>query len=127
MRCTVKDARARVFVDALERLNYCMEPLLADAGIRRADLHDPDARIPCAVWGPTFGRALKQRPMKNAGSVIRSLPPSIEHSSDGVMKRHGPSLRVQGTLNAADHCADMRQLDKGTVILYRFCQGGSTW
>ena len=52
-----------------------MEPLLADAGIRRADLHDPDARIPCAVWGPMFGRALKQRPMKNAGMRLAMVTP----------------------------------------------------
>ena len=36
----------RVFVHALERLDYRMEPLLTNAGIRRADLDDPDARIP---------------------------------------------------------------------------------
>jgi len=35
----------RMFVDALERLDYCIGPLLADAGIGRADLDDPDARI----------------------------------------------------------------------------------
>jgi hypothetical protein len=38
----------RVFVDALERLDYRIEPLLANAGIRRADLDDPDARISSA-------------------------------------------------------------------------------
>ena len=46
VRSTYPASSARVFVDALERLGYCMEPLLADAGIRRADLDDPDARIP---------------------------------------------------------------------------------
>ena len=58
---------ARVFVDALERLNYSMESLLGDAGIRRADLDDPDARIPCAAWGAMFRRVLELRPMKNVG------------------------------------------------------------
>jgi hypothetical protein len=56
----------RVFVDALERLDYGMTPLLATAGIRRADLDDPDARIPRTAWDPLLCRALEQRPMKNA-------------------------------------------------------------
>ena len=66
---------ARVFVDGLERLNYSVEALLAHAGIRRADLDDPDARIPCAVWGPMFRRALEQRPMKNAGMRLATVTP----------------------------------------------------
>lgn len=65
----------RVFVHALERLDYCMEPLLANAGIRRADLDDPDARIPRTVWGPLFCRALAQRPMKNAGMRLATVTP----------------------------------------------------
>ena len=64
-----------MFVDALERLNYSVESLLADAGIRRADLDDPDARIPCAAWGPMFRRALEQRPMKNAGMRLATVTP----------------------------------------------------
>jgi hypothetical protein len=39
---------------ALERLDYRMERLLADAGIPRADLDDPDGRIPCTVWFRCF-------------------------------------------------------------------------
>jgi AraC-like DNA-binding protein len=66
---------ARVFVDALERLGYCMEPLLADAGIGRADLNDPDGSIPIAAWAPMFRRALEQRPMKNAGMRLATVTP----------------------------------------------------
>ena len=51
VRSSYPAGSVRVFVDALERLDYCMEPLLANAGIRRADLDDPDARIPRPVWG----------------------------------------------------------------------------
>ena len=65
----------RLFVDALERLDYCMEPLLANAGIRRADLDDPDARIAATVWGPMLCRALEQRPMKNAGMRLATVTP----------------------------------------------------
>jgi AraC-like DNA-binding protein len=66
---------ARVFVEALERLDYCMEPLLANAGVRRADLDDPDARIPVTVWAPMFCRALEQRPMTNAGMRLATVTP----------------------------------------------------
>ena len=75
VRSSYPATSARVFVDALERLDYCMEPLLATAGIRRADLNDPDARIPCAVWGPIFRRALEQRPMTNAGMRLATVTP----------------------------------------------------
>jgi AraC-like DNA-binding protein len=66
---------ARVFVDALERLGYCMDPLLADAGICRADLNDPDGRIPVTAWAPMFRRALDERPMTNAGMRLASVTP----------------------------------------------------
>ncbi len=65
----------RVFVHALERLDYCMTPLLANAGIRRADLDDPDARIPRTVWDPLLRRALEQRPMKNPGMRLATVTP----------------------------------------------------
>jgi AraC-like DNA-binding protein len=66
---------ARVFVDALERLGYSMDTLLADAGIRRAELNDPDGRIPVAAWAPMFRRALEERPMKNAGMRVATATP----------------------------------------------------
>lgn len=75
VRLSYPASSVRVFVDALGRLGYCMEPLLANAGIRRADLDDPDARIPSAVWGPIFCRALEQRPMKNAGMRLATVTP----------------------------------------------------
>jgi AraC-like DNA-binding protein len=74
-RSSYPASSARVFVDALERLGYCMAPLLADAGIRRADLNDPDGRIPVAAWGPMFRRALEERPMKNVGMRLATVTP----------------------------------------------------
>jgi hypothetical protein len=41
---------ARVFVNALERLDYRMAPLLADAGIHRADLDDPGVGCSAERW-----------------------------------------------------------------------------
>ena len=74
-RSSYAASSARVFVDALEHLGYCMEPLLADAGIRRADLNDPDGRIPVTAWASMFRRALEQRPMKNAGMRLATATP----------------------------------------------------
>jgi AraC-like DNA-binding protein len=74
-RSSYPSSSARVFVDALERLGYSMEPLLADAGIRRADLDDPDGRIPVTAWAPMFRRALDQRPLKNAGMHLAAVTP----------------------------------------------------
>jgi AraC-like DNA-binding protein len=75
VRSSYPASSARIFVDALERLGYTMEALLADVGISRADLDDPDARIPVRAWGPMFRRALEQRPMKNAGMRLAAVTP----------------------------------------------------
>ena len=75
LRSSYPASSARVFVDALERLNYSVEPLLSDAGIRRADLDDPDARIPCVAWGAMFRQALALRPMKNVGVRLATVTP----------------------------------------------------
>src|SRR5712691_9926012 len=57
----------RAFVDAFERLGYDVGRLLTAIGVRRADLDDPDALIPCAATGALFERALRERPLKNVG------------------------------------------------------------
>jgi Arabinose-binding domain of AraC transcription regulator, N-term len=52
-----------------------VERLLADAGVNRADLNDPDGRIPVTAWAPMFRRALEQRPLKNAGMRLATVTP----------------------------------------------------
>ena len=64
-----------MFVEALERLGYGMAPLLAEAGIRRADLNDPDGRVSLTAWSQMFHRALEQRPLKNAGMRLATATP----------------------------------------------------
>jgi hypothetical protein len=49
-----------------------VESLLVDAGIRRADLDDPDARTPCAAWGAMFRQVLELRPMRTLLCVTRT-------------------------------------------------------
>jgi Arabinose-binding domain of AraC transcription regulator, N-term len=55
----------RAFVDAFERLGYDVSRLLADIGVKRSELDDPDALIPCAVTGALFSPAQEIRPIKN--------------------------------------------------------------
>ena len=75
VRSSYPASSVHVFVDALERLGCRIEPLLASAGIGRADLDDPDGRVPSTVWGSIFRRALEQRPMKNAGMRLATVTP----------------------------------------------------
>jgi AraC-like DNA-binding protein len=74
-RSSYPGSSVRVFVDGLERLEYRIESQLAAAGIHRADLDEPDTRIPFAVWDPMFRRALEQRPMTNAGMRLATVTP----------------------------------------------------
>ena len=74
-RSTYPASIVHVFVGALERLGYCLEPLLADAGICRLNLDNSDARIPVAVWATVFRRTLEQRPMNNAGVRLATVTP----------------------------------------------------
>jgi len=94
----------RVFVDALERLDDRMEPLLAAAGISRPDLDDPDTCIPCTVWVPMSCRALEERPMKNASGTV----PRLGRIATGVLDRrprgdrHGPAVAGDPRINPDD-------------------------
>jgi AraC-like DNA-binding protein len=65
-----------VFIAALDRLGYDIDPLLAQAGFCRADFErDPDARIPCARIVPVFQRAMQHRPIANAGVKVAAVTP----------------------------------------------------
>jgi AraC-like DNA-binding protein len=65
----------RAFVDAFERLGYDMAGLLEAIGLRRSDLEDPDALIPCAVTGALFARAQQMRPLKNLWTRLAAVTP----------------------------------------------------
>jgi AraC-like DNA-binding protein len=66
----------RVFVEAMDRLGYDMDPVLAQAGFCRSDFErDPDARIPCSASVPMFQRAARQRPLKNPGVRVAAVTP----------------------------------------------------
>jgi hypothetical protein len=65
----------RAFVDALERLGYDVTSLLTDAGIRRAELDDPDAMIPSRMCDAILGRACEQRRHPNLGAHLAAVTP----------------------------------------------------
>jgi AraC-like DNA-binding protein len=65
----------RVFVNALERLGYSKESLLAQAGVSRSDFDDPNAHISCVAMGAVLCAAMQERPMKNLAMRIAAETP----------------------------------------------------
>ena len=68
-------AHIRIFIEALERLGYDGDAVLQAIQLRRADLNDPDGRIPCSLVGAMFGRAMQLRPLPNLGTRIAAETP----------------------------------------------------
>jgi AraC-like DNA-binding protein len=67
----------RTFMNAFDRLGYAVDSLLASAAIRRRDLDDPDARIPCEALGGIIGCAQRERFTPNLGlELARVTPPT---------------------------------------------------
>ena len=64
---TDPDHTARVFLEALVRLGYDKQALLAAAGVELSNSEDPDARVPCQAIGGMFGYAMRTRTLKNLG------------------------------------------------------------
>jgi hypothetical protein len=67
---TDPDHTARVFLEALARLGYDKQALLAAAGVNVSNSEDPDARVPCQAIGGMFGYAIRTRPLKNLGMKL---------------------------------------------------------
>jgi len=65
----------RVFLDGLGRLGYSVEALLAAAGLDRADLTSPDARIPCDAYGAVLTRAQQERFTPNLALELARVTP----------------------------------------------------
>lgn len=65
----------RVLVTALGRLGYNVDTLLAAAGLRDTDLNDPDARIPCEVYGTLLSRAQQEHFTPNLALELARLTP----------------------------------------------------
>ena len=65
----------RVLVNALGRLGYNVDTLLATAGLRDTDLDDPDARVPCEAYGALLSRAQQERFTPNLALELARLTP----------------------------------------------------
>jgi len=65
----------RVFLRGLGRLGYKADVLLAATGLRDADLDDPDARVPCEVYGALVSRAQQERFTPNLALELARLTP----------------------------------------------------
>src|SRR5262245_7662414 len=65
----------RAWVDAFERLGYDVSHLLAEVGLERSALADPDLLIPCDVVGAFFARSQQIRPLKNLWTKLGTETP----------------------------------------------------
>jgi AraC-like DNA-binding protein len=115
----------RVWVEAFERLGYDVAPQLAQSGITRADLDDPDALIPCAACGAFFARIQQTRPLQNMWARLGVETPStafplleyLVHTSHDVgegCKQLGRYLRLVG----APFTLDIRDDEDPIRVVY---------
>jgi len=65
----------RAYVDALHALGYDVASLLAETGIRRADLDHPDRLVPCTAVDHVVLAALQQRRVPNLGARLAAATP----------------------------------------------------
>jgi AraC-like DNA-binding protein len=66
----------RVFLDALGRLGYDAETLLAGARVQAVDLAEPDARVPCDACGAMIARACQERYSPNLAVHLATATPT---------------------------------------------------
>jgi AraC-like DNA-binding protein len=65
----------RAFADALARLGFDVDRLLEEAGVRRGELGDPDAQVPCATTATMISRAATERRMPNLAARMGAVTP----------------------------------------------------
>lgn len=70
----------RAFSDALGRLDYDVDALLARAGLRRSELDDPDAMLPCAAMMQVIGGAAADRRHRNLAAQLANATPIGAHA-----------------------------------------------
>ena len=72
---TMPSGELRALADALARLGYDVDGLLAADGRKRSDLADPDARVPCEAFGALVCRAQQERFTPNLGLRVAIQTP----------------------------------------------------
>jgi AraC-like DNA-binding protein len=68
-------ADVRAFLDALGRLGYNPQSLLASSGVRESELNDPDARVQCEALGMMLSLAQRERFTPNIGLELATVTP----------------------------------------------------
>ena len=77
---TVSAWGVAVVLDGLARLGYDADALASAAGVRLADLQNPDAVLPCTVYGEILERAQKKRFTPNIGLRVGACMPIGSYS-----------------------------------------------
>src|SRR3954451_21403596 len=72
-------ANLRGMFGALERLGYDIDSLLAPFGLTRADLDDPDGRLPARVCAEIFSAIQRERRVQNLALCIAIETPVGAH------------------------------------------------
>jgi len=72
---TTPMADVRTFANGFERLGHDVDALLADVGLSRRELNDPDRRVSCDLVGSLFSRAQQQRFTPNLGLAMALATP----------------------------------------------------
>ena len=72
---TVESGCVRPLVDAFERLGYDRASLVAAAGLDEGRLADPDAVLPCTVFGEIVAHACRVRPRPNLALHLAQATP----------------------------------------------------
>ena len=116
----------RAFVDAFERLGYVSDRLLADIGVQRSLLDDPDALIPCATTEALVKRALRDRPLKNVGVCLATQTPIgawglldyLILTSDSVGQGLSQLARYLRMLTGAPFLLELREDGDPVLVVY---------
>ena len=72
---TTPMADIRTFANGFEQLGHDVDALLADVGLTRRDLNDPDRRIACEVAGSLISRAQQKHFTPNLGLAVALATP----------------------------------------------------
>lgn len=72
---TTPMADMRTFANGFERLGHDVDALLAECGLSRRDLDDPDGRIACDLVGSVMARAQQKRFTPNLGLAMALATP----------------------------------------------------
>jgi AraC-like DNA-binding protein len=121
----MRSAHLRGMFVALERLGYDIDSLLAPFGLTRAELNDPDGRLPARVCAEIFTSIQRERRVKNLALCIALETPIGAHplldylvsSSESVGEGLKQLARYVGLVNPSVHLIFREQEDPIRVLV----------